>query len=559
MVVKGTDRPIALFFSEGQVRAVDNRCPHMGFPLHKGTVQDGILICHWHHARFDLASGCTFDLFADDVPAYPVEVEGDDVYLLAPQATDQTVRGLRRLRTGMEQNVSLVLCKSIIGLLKEGVSLRDIVREAALFGARNRDGMGSGMVILGAMANVASLLEPDDAALALSQGIVAAARDTAGMAPRRDRYPLDRTDLDLDTSRRWFRHWALARHRDGAERTLATSLQEGASPAEATGIIFSAITDRFYADGGHTLDFANKAFELAELVGWEHASDLLPALTPGIVGARGAEESSPWHTPVDLISLMTESFERLPDLMAQGEGKPWSNEVGLADSILGDDPTDIIDALCSALAQGATPQQLGRSLALAAITRIARFGTANEFFDWDTALHTFTYSNAICQVLKRCPSLDVVRGVFHGAMSVYQDRFLNVPPAAVPLDDASLGDLPHDPHVLLEGITDTLNMQQRVGETARLVSRYAGLGHAEGPLLQTLALTTIREDAAFHTFQMLEAGIRQYQEWRGTPQARLILIAMARYAAAHAPTQRSFLQTFAIAQRLHRGDMLYEE
>ena len=38
---------------------LDNRCPHMGFALDRGSVDDGILTCHWHHARFDLASGCT--------------------------------------------------------------------------------------------------------------------------------------------------------------------------------------------------------------------------------------------------------------------------------------------------------------------------------------------------------------------------------------------------------------------------------------------------------------------------------------------------------------------
>jgi hypothetical protein len=26
----------------------------MGFPINQGTVKDGILTCHWHHARFDL-------------------------------------------------------------------------------------------------------------------------------------------------------------------------------------------------------------------------------------------------------------------------------------------------------------------------------------------------------------------------------------------------------------------------------------------------------------------------------------------------------------------------
>jgi len=68
LLVHGPHRPILVIDEHDRVYAVDNRCPHMGFPLDRGSVEDGILTCHWHHARFDLASGCTFDLWADDVP-----------------------------------------------------------------------------------------------------------------------------------------------------------------------------------------------------------------------------------------------------------------------------------------------------------------------------------------------------------------------------------------------------------------------------------------------------------------------------------------------------------
>ena len=68
-VVSAGDRPVLLLRHDGGFYAVDNRCPHMGFPLDKGSVKDCILTCHWHHARFDLNSGGTFDQFADDVRA----------------------------------------------------------------------------------------------------------------------------------------------------------------------------------------------------------------------------------------------------------------------------------------------------------------------------------------------------------------------------------------------------------------------------------------------------------------------------------------------------------
>jgi hypothetical protein len=53
----------------------------MGFPLDRGSVEDGTLTCHWHHARFDLASGCTFDLWVDDVPTCPAEVRDGEVWV----------------------------------------------------------------------------------------------------------------------------------------------------------------------------------------------------------------------------------------------------------------------------------------------------------------------------------------------------------------------------------------------------------------------------------------------------------------------------------------------
>ena len=81
VVLRGPHRPILLVYAHGRVFAFDNRCPHMGFPLDRGSVEDGILTCHWHHARFDLASGCTFDLWADDVPTCPVEVRDLEVWV----------------------------------------------------------------------------------------------------------------------------------------------------------------------------------------------------------------------------------------------------------------------------------------------------------------------------------------------------------------------------------------------------------------------------------------------------------------------------------------------
>ena len=109
LTAKLGSQPVCVFWSEGRAYAVDDRCPHMGFPLHRGTVENGLLTCHWHHARFDLESGGTLDPFADDVRAYPVEVDGNEVVVVVEPAADRVAHLRRRLDDGLEQGLSLVI------------------------------------------------------------------------------------------------------------------------------------------------------------------------------------------------------------------------------------------------------------------------------------------------------------------------------------------------------------------------------------------------------------------------------------------------------------------
>ena len=198
---------------------------------------------------------------------------------------------------------------------------------------------------------------------------------------------------------------------------------------------------------------------------------------------------------------------------------------------------------------------MAEAVALAAALRIVRFHVRNEFSDWISVLHTFSYANALHQLLKRAESPEMLRGVYHGAMRVYLDRFLNVPAARLPAPSAAeAGDGKAMEEYLL-----LLNQQQQVDEAGRLVNSFLTSGGEPGPLFRTLAESLVREDAEFHSFQMLEAAIRQYGERTDVGEQRILMVAAARFLAAKAPTQRELLQTLQIAQRLHRGEAIYEE
>ena len=562
IVVNGHDGPIAVFHhDDGQVHAVDNRCPHMGFPLHRGTIKDGILTCHWHHADFDLESGCTFDLFADDVPVFAVEKRNGDIWVSGTRdQSGDAAYWQQRLREGLEQNISLVNAKAVIALLKSGVSFKEIAETGGRYGVRYRSsGWGSGLTILTAMTNLCDYLPPDEQILPLYQGLTHVARDSNGQPPRFDLQPLDTENLTYERLKRWFRRFVEVRDTDGATRCLLTAVSMGGEPGRLVDMMMCAATDRVFLDGGHVVDFINKSTELLDHIGWQHADEVLPSLVRQLCAAQRSEETNAWRHPDDLAAILRGMNDALPGSMAApSNGYAWEGPGELAEVILGDDPQLTVDTMLARLHEGMTPIQLSQAVTYAAALRIARFHTQNEFGDWITVLHTFTYANALHQALKRTGSPELVRGVFHGAMAVYLDRFLNVPPARLPSEKAT-ADLAGDTDSILDAFLNELDTQQQVEPAARLVYRYLVDGHPVNRLFRTLAVSLLREDAEFHSFQMLEAGIRQYEELQGSPAADHVLIATARYLAAHAPTQRALNQTAQIALRLSRGEALYEE
>jgi hypothetical protein len=144
-------------------------------------------------------------------------------------------------------------------------------------------------------------------------------------------------------------------------------------------------------------------------------------------------------------------------------------------------------------------------------------------------------------------------------MALYLTRYLNVPPARIPGEDGErLDDLPGNEEAIRCALLDAFDRQQQVDLAGRLVARHLMLGHSPQALITTLARAVLREDAGFHAYQILEAGVRQFNVWGNSDEGRRILISVARYLAAHSPTERAALQTADIAQRLMRGGELHQ-
>ena len=277
LVVSAGGHSLVVFWHEDRAWAVDNRCPHMGFPLSRGTVCDGLLTCHWHHARFDLASGGTLDPFADDVRAFPVVIRDGEVLRRHQPRGRRPRRSLARPAAAGPGATTCRWCwpRRRWRCSRAAPSPREIVRVGARYGARYRArGWGQGMTILTAMANMLPALR--------------SRRPAAGALPRPDRRRSTTAPASRPAST-WSRCRPRAcrlratqalvppvrrgpRRRRRRADPAARPSRGGAPPRAVADMLFAATTDHYYIDAGHTLDFVNKAFELLDHLGWERGA-----------------------------------------------------------------------------------------------------------------------------------------------------------------------------------------------------------------------------------------------------------------------------------------------
>ncbi|GEN34898.1 MULTISPECIES: nitrite reductase small subunit NirD [Aneurinibacillus] len=84
-VVYIENREIAVFrLSNGEVQAVENRCPHKGGPLAEGIVSGNYVFCPLHDRKINLKDGLVQKPDIGCVRTYPVELIEGTVILGIP-------------------------------------------------------------------------------------------------------------------------------------------------------------------------------------------------------------------------------------------------------------------------------------------------------------------------------------------------------------------------------------------------------------------------------------------------------------------------------------------
>ena len=551
---------LAVFREEGKFHAVDNRCPHMGYPMSEGSVRDGVLICHWHHWEFDLKTGGCFLAFGDDLKAFPTEVRDDGIVYVGLAAGEKEAarlrvigRGQRQLVQGLKDRSPFLIAKAVAALQDAEAPARQIIHQGLYYGAnKTNEGWSSGVAVLAIAANMWEDIDPADHNLFLVHGLTQTARRTTGASRRpRTAFPRGGDEHSPDQLERWFRYFVEKRDTGADERVLLTMHDRDYSKSDIARLIFTTATDYYFTGSGHALDFANKTFEALDYVEWEGAEEILRPIVVDLVGRTRHEETSRW---ADTVPVLEGIFADLDGIWEANRANDVELDIpAFAQTFLMDDYAELCVEIEQKLREGVKPTDICRAMAYAGAIRTARFHLKNEG-DWHDVANIYSYAHALYRAFHYADCKELLRGLFHGAVYMTMLRWLNMPSARIPRPGQRVEQEFESPASMLEQLQEFADFQ-KVFEAELLVSQYLEEGHDVTALRHTLAHITLREDAELHMFQMLEVAYRHFDITDDPEEQRMHMLAATRYVTAQ-KVMKNILWSTENAERLQRGDLL---
>jgi len=276
-------RQIVVFHTDKGLLACNNRCPHEGYPLKEGTLDENcVLTCNWHNWKFNLLTGANI-YGGDRLQTYSVSVRDSDVWidLTDPPFATRYARILSSLRDAFDDNAYDRMAREIARLRLLGADPLDTVREAILWSCERMEFCWT-HALAGApdwLALYDDNAEDDEIQLVCLLEIVAHLADDV---LRERTYPFPEGSMRYDEE-------AFVAAIEAEDETKAMSLLRGGL---ADGLGFAGIERGLtgsafahYNDFGHSLIYVMKAGRLIQRLGETVALPILLCLVRSIVFA----------------------------------------------------------------------------------------------------------------------------------------------------------------------------------------------------------------------------------------------------------------------------------
>jgi nitrite reductase/ring-hydroxylating ferredoxin subunit len=388
LVFKHPPRQIALFKVDGRIFAIDNRCPHEGYPLAVGSVSaDCVLTCNWHNWKFRLEDGqCTMG--GDNVRAYPTRLDGDDVWvdLTPPPPEEMRQQILSGLQTAFNERDFERLCREIARLHFEGLDPKDAVRQAISWSYDHFEwGMWDGHAFAGA-ADWLSLAETFGEDFEFKLVCFAEAIDHMAFdCLRRPECPFPKPGERFE--RDAFLAAVEAEQLPVVEGMVARAMADGLHWDELEETFATAVFAHYY-DFGHPVIYVPKIRELLTSLGPEVERPVLLAFTRHLLFATREDLIPDFKDYEAMLRALPEPRPgagagaplEIPFAFSLKNAAAW-----LSDSLASHSGTEVYDALLTALAQNMLHYD-------------TQFGTSfdrgvNDNTSWLAFTHGITFAN----------------------------------------------------------------------------------------------------------------------------------------------------------------------
>src|SRR3989442_1514533 len=440
--VRAEGRSIALFHHQGNFYATDNQCPHMGYPLTRGRVRNGVLTCDWHGWSYDMRGGGCFTGGCDDLDTFPVEVRDNAIYI------DVRSGGSKRkdahfllLKEGLLSEDNWTLSKAIAIMLARGVSeqetLKRVVQHLGRHIATER-GANDGGRELAMMVNgvkVARHYASDDRLIPLMMAATGAS-GRAGDRPAVQPLP---PQVTWDKLEHWIRVFSADKTWEGIEKCLITARRLGGHDERIVRLLYECALEPFFLGYTENLPLLGYLAELLEEFGWDQVEELVCNLAAKILGRdRGAPEEHRLAA-IQMFEPINENIAELASTTAAPQTAAYDEDL-LAKGLVSGNLAQTFNAISNALRARVDIDRIVTTMVLLAADRMART-PVNLNPGWGS-LRLELILAASVRTARRYGGFKVgAKALYHAAWQFFSDRWLNItfrsltePPAAAAPD-----------------------------------------------------------------------------------------------------------------------------